>query len=50
MMSIKKELANTLDAVIEAAVNHVGVELNTASAALLKHIAGINATVAKKYH
>ena len=46
----QKELANTLDAVIEAAVNHVGVELNTASAALLKHIAGINATVAKKYH
>lgn len=43
----QKELANTLDAVIEAAVNHVGVELNTASAALLKQIAGINATVAK---
>lgn len=43
----QKELTNTLDAVIEAAVNHVGVELNTASAALLKHIAGINATVAK---
>lgn len=43
----QKELANTLDAVIEAAVNHVGVELNTASAALLKHIAGINAAVAK---
>lgn len=43
----QKELVNTLDAVIEAAVNHVGVELNTASAALLKHIAGINATVAK---
>lgn len=43
----QKELANTLDAVIEAAVNHVGVELNTTSAALLKHIAGINATVAK---
>ena len=43
----QKELANTLDAVIEAAVNHVGVELNTASAALLKHIAGINTTVAK---
>ena len=43
----QKELAQTLDAVIETAVNHVGVELNTASAALLKHIAGINATVAK---
>lgn len=43
----QKELSSTLDAVIETAVNHVGVELNTASAALLKHIAGINATVAK---
>ena len=43
----QKELSQTLDAVIETAVNHVGVELNTASVALLKHIAGINATVAK---
>ena len=43
----QKELAQTLDAVIETAVNHVGVELNTASVALLKHIAGINAAVAK---
>lgn len=43
----QKELAQTLNAVIETAVNHVGVELNTASAALLKHIAGINAAVAK---
>ncbi len=43
----QKELSQTLDEVIESAVNHVGVELNTASAALLKHIAGINATVAK---
>ena len=43
----QKELAATLDAVIESAVNHVGVDLNTASVALLKHIAGINATIAK---
>jgi len=43
----QKELAASLDQVVESAVNHVGVELNTASAALLKHIAGINATVAK---
>lgn len=43
----QKELSLALDDVIESAVNHVGVELNTASAALLKHIAGINATVAK---
>ncbi len=43
----QKELGSTLDAVVESAVNHVGVELNTASTELLKHVAGINATVAK---
>ena len=43
----QKELANTLDQTIESAVNHVGVELNTASPALLKHVAGINSTIAK---
>ncbi|MBQ1941523.1 MAG: Tex family protein [Anaerovibrio sp.] len=43
----QKQLSETLDQTIEAVVNHVGVELNTASPALLKHIAGINATVAK---
>lgn len=43
----QKELSATLDATIESAVNHVGVDLNTASGALLKHIAGINASIAK---
>ena len=43
----QKELDATLDATIESTVNHVGVDLNTASGALLKHIAGINATIAK---
>ena len=43
----QKELSGTLDSVIESAVNHVGVELNTASSELLRHVAGINATVAK---
>ena len=43
----QKELSATLDATIESTVNHVGVDLNTASSALLKHIAGINATIAK---
>ncbi len=43
----QKELTGTLDATIEAAVNHVGVDLNTASGALLRHVAGINATTAK---
>lgn len=32
----QKELTNTLDAVIEATVNHVGVELNTASGSSFK--------------
>ena len=43
----QKELSATLDTVIESAVNHVGVELNTASSELLRHVAGVNATVAK---
>ena len=43
----QKELTHTLDATIESAVNHIGVDLNTASSALLKHIAGINASIAK---
>lgn len=43
----QKELGATLTNVIESAVNHVGVELNTASVELLKHVSGINATVAK---
>ena len=42
-----KELSRTLDSTIESAVNHVGVDLNTASATLLSHIAGVNATIAK---
>ena len=32
---------------VETVVNHVGVELNTASPAILQHIAGISSTVAK---
>ena len=43
----QKALASTLDATIEAAVNHVGVELNTASGALLSHVAGVSSTIAK---
>ena len=43
----QKELKETLDATVEDAVNHVGVDLNTASPALLNRIAGINATIAK---
>lgn len=43
----QKQLKETLDATVEDAVNHVGVDLNTASPALLNRIAGINATIAK---
>jgi len=43
----QKELGNTLANVVESCVNHVGVELNTASPALLTHVAGITAGVAK---
>jgi uncharacterized protein len=42
----QKQLANTLDAVVESAVNHVGVDVNTASAPLLAYVAGINRRVA----
>jgi uncharacterized protein len=43
----QKELGGTLANIVESCVNHVGVELNTASPALLTHVAGINAGVAK---
>lgn len=40
-------LAKTLDAVVEDAVNSVGVDLNTASVPLLERVAGVTATLAK---
>lgn len=42
----QKTLAETLDAVVESCVNYVGVDLNTASVALLKYVSGINKKVA----
>ena len=42
----QKELANTLERVVESCVNFAGVEVNSASAALLKHVSGINTRVA----
>jgi uncharacterized protein len=41
-------LAKKLGEVVESCVNHVGVELNTASAPLLSYVAGIGKSVAKK--
>ncbi len=43
----KQELAGELDAVVERAVNRVGVNLNTASYQLLTQISGLNKTTAK---
>lgn len=43
----QKELTTTLGTVVESCVNHVGVELNTASPALLSYVAGVSGTVAK---
>ncbi len=42
----QKELADELDRVVVSCVNFTGVEVNSASAALLKHVSGINARVA----
>jgi len=44
----QKELGRALDAVVESCVNYVGVELNSASAALLAYVAGLTKTVAKQ--
>ncbi len=41
------QLDEALDHVVEDCVNAVGVDVNTASAALLSHVAGVNASVAK---
>lgn len=42
------ELAESLDAVVESVVNQVGVDLNTASPALLTHVSGIGPKLAEK--
>lgn len=42
-----KRLEEVLDGVVEDAVNSVGADLNTASASLLEHVAGISSAVAK---
>ncbi len=43
-----KELASTLDGVVEDCVNSVGADLNTASAPLLSRIAGVGPSLAEK--
>lgn len=43
----QRELARSLDAVIEDCVNAVGVDVNTASAPLLARVSGLNSSLAK---
>ncbi|WP_374515159.1 Tex family protein [Niveibacterium sp.] len=43
----QSRLAKSLDAVVEDCVNAVGVDVNTASAALLTRISGLNTTLAQ---
>jgi uncharacterized protein len=42
----QKNLSNSLDFVVETAVNQVGVNVNTASVQLLQYVAGLNKTIA----
>jgi uncharacterized protein len=43
----QRRLGDALDSTVEVCVNRVGVDLNTASFALLRHVAGINDRTAK---
>ncbi len=43
----QKKLAESLQTVVESVVNYVGVDLNTASAALLKYVSGLNTRLAE---
>ena len=44
----QKKLSNALDAIVESVVNYVGVDVNTASPALLAYVAGLSKKVADK--
>lgn len=44
----QKKLSEELDTVVGSVVNNVGVNLNTASASLLKYVSGITSGLAKK--
>jgi uncharacterized protein len=44
----QRKLSETLDEVVSSVVNNVGVNLNTASASLLRYVSGINSSLAKK--
>src|SRR4029079_8827138 len=44
----RKELKESLDAVVESCVNQVGVDVNTASVPLLRHVSGMHQLVARE--
>ncbi|MFP3354303.1 helix-hairpin-helix domain-containing protein, partial [Pseudoalteromonas sp. SIMBA_153] len=44
----QNQLADSLDKVTQDSVNAVGVDVNTASPAILAHIAGLNRNVAQQ--
>lgn len=43
----QKKLAENLDFVVDTVVNQVGVNINTASPALLSHVSGLNKTISE---
>lgn len=43
----QKKLSESLDFVVDTVVNQVGVNINTASPALLSHVAGLNKTISE---
>lgn len=43
----QKKLSKSLDFVVDTVVNQVGVNINTASPALLSHVAGLNKTISE---
>jgi len=45
-----RHLHASLDAVVESCVNYVGVDVNTASPALLRYVSGLNQTMARGFH
>ncbi|MEX2112442.1 MAG: Tex family protein [Pirellulales bacterium] len=45
-----KHLQTSLDAVVESCVNYVGVDLNTASPALLRYVSGLNQLTARRLY
>lgn len=45
-----KHLRDSLDAVVESCVNYVGVDVNTASPALLRYVSGLNALTARRIY